>query len=285
MVFGLPGGRLGSSTRREAARLTIGAGRFFGWRARQVARVGRSGDRRALHRREMDWGRDVANFLEIGWDVAGLEHVVPGRRSVVVALHEGFADALALLRLGLDLRFVARDGLAEWPTLGRYLSDSGQLLVAEERPRTSYRTLIKGGAAALDAGEALVVFPQGSILGVETAFWPGAFRLAEKLDAWILPVALSGSHRVWEYPYSPLVRFGQRISMQVLPALEPGRAVGQARSIERELKSLALSGEMAPPRRFRPEVDGYWDGYRYEIDPDFPDLAARVARHRGAPAQ
>jgi 1-acyl-sn-glycerol-3-phosphate acyltransferase len=224
----------------------------------------------------------VANFLRIEWDVAGLENVVAGRRYVVVALHEGFADALALLRLGLDLRFVARDELAEWPTLGRYLSDTGQLIVEEGRSRVSYRRLITGGAAALEAGEALAIFPQGSILGVETAFWPGAFRLAERLDAWILPVALTGSHRVWEHPYSPLVRFGQKMSMRVLPGVEPDRAVDQSREIERELKQLALTGEMAAPRRFEPEVDGFWDGYRYEIDPDFPDLAARIAEHRRA---
>ncbi|MGI9647106.1 MAG: lysophospholipid acyltransferase family protein [Acidimicrobiia bacterium] len=281
----LPGGRLGAESWWDTARLSAGAARFFGLRPRQILRVGRAGDRDALHRLEADWGRDVADFLDIKWEVAGLENVVPGRRYVVAALHEGFADALALLRLGLDLRFVARDELAEWPTLGRYLSDTNQLIVTEGRSRVSYRRLIAGGAAALDAGEALVLFPQGSILGVETAFWPGAFRLADKLDAWILPVALTGSHRVWEYPYSPQVRFGQRMSVRVLHAVEPGRAVDQARVIERQLKQLALSGDMAAPRRFEPEVDGYWDDYRYEIDPDFPDLAALVAEHRRAAAQ
>lgn len=29
-----------------------------------------------------------------------------------------------------------------------------------------------------------------------------------------------------------------------------------------------------------PERDGWWDGYRFEIDADFPELRARVARHR-----
>ena len=39
---------------------------------------------------------------------------------------------------------------------------------------------------------------------------------------------------------------------------------------------------MAPPRRFVPERDGYWDGYAYEIDPAFPSLQAEIARHRQA---
>ena len=37
---------------------------------------------------------------------------------------------------------------------------------------------------------------------------------------------------------------------------------------------------MAPPRRFVPSRDGYWDGYAYTIDAVFPELAADVARHR-----
>ena len=41
---------------------------------------------------------------------------------------------------------------------------------------------------------------------------------------------------------------------------------------------------MAPPRRFVPARDGYWDGYAYAIDPDFPELAMEIARHRQSAA-
>ena len=37
---------------------------------------------------------------------------------MLVALHEGFADPVALLHLGLDLRFAVRDELFEWPMYG-----------------------------------------------------------------------------------------------------------------------------------------------------------------------
>ena len=126
----------------------------------------------------------------------------------------------------------------------------------------------------------MVVFPQGSILGIEIAFWHGAFRLAERLDAWVLPVALTGSHRIWEYPYSPRVRFGERLSMRVLAPVPPDRAVLEAAGIEAALKQAALAGDMAPPRRFVPDRDGFWDDYRYRIDPSFPELAARIAARR-----
>ncbi len=222
----------------------------------------------------------MSDFLGIEWDVSGLQHIVEGRRTIVLPLHEGFADGLAVLRLGLNARFVARDELFEWPTLGRYLRATDQVLIDPTAGSTAYRHLLRSGAVALDQGEALVVFPQGSVLGIEVAFWRGAFHMAERLDAWVLPVVITGSHRVWEYPYSPLVRFGQRVSVRVLPAVPPREAIERAGTLETEMKQIALSDATEPARRFRPEVDGYWDDYPYVIDPAFPELAAGVAAHR-----
>ena len=46
------------------------------------------------------------------------------------------------------------------------------------------------------------------------------------------------------------------------------------------MKELALAQIDAPTRRFVPSRDIYWDGYQYEIDPYFADLAEDIARHR-----
>ena len=46
------------------------------------------------------------------------------------------------------------------------------------------------------------------------------------------------------------------------------------------MKDLALQDGMAPVRRFVPERDGWWDGYAFEIDPDFPELAAAIEARR-----
>ena len=47
------------------------------------------------------------------------------------------------------------------------------------------------------------------------------------------------------------------------------------------MKELAVAGEPGP-RRYRPEVDGFWDGYAFEIDPAFEEVAQQVAAHRSA---
>ena len=276
---------IGGPTLSHLARTAAGIGLWL-LAPPVVARcLGRRGAWGALHAVERWWARRMIRHLRIRLDIGGLEQIDPQSSYVVTPLHEGFADVLALLHLPLDLRFVARDELFTWRLLGPYLRDTGQVCVAPERGRWSYRQLLRQAEGVFAAGESLVIFPQGTILGIEADFLPGAFALARALKRPILPVALTGGHRVWEHPYTPRLRYGQRISLQVLaplPAaalcrhdLETIRVV-----LRRRLKSAALSGTLAAPRHFIPARDGYWDGYAYRIDPDFPELAQDVAQHR-----
>ncbi len=214
-------------------------------------------------------------------DVAGLELVDPAEQYVVAPLHEGFADALALLHLPLGLRFVARDELFDWSTLGRYLVATGHPRMETSTSLAGLRRFQRDVVDVFESGDSLVVFPQGSILGIEVAFEPGAMRISRRHERPLLPVVLTGSHRIWEHPYSPTVRFGERISMRVLEPVPADRVDSAAfRRIERTMKRMALDPSMAAPRRFVPERDGWWDDYRYAIDPDFRDVRELVEAHR-----
>jgi len=70
---------------------------------------------------------------------------------------------------------------------------------------------------SLASSDCLVAFAEGSILGVEVAFQPGAFRIARCFD---LPVVITGSHRDEEH--------GPRRFHGAGPSLRPGprRLVG-----------------------------------------------------------
>jgi 1-acyl-sn-glycerol-3-phosphate acyltransferase len=250
--------------------------------ARLLARLGA---RAALHCLERWWACGLRQALGIRLDIAGLEHINPNETYVITPLHEGFADIVALLRLPLQLRFVVRDEFATWRLLGPYLRDTGQIPIRPEQGSRSYRQLLRAARDVFAAGESLVIFPQGSILGIEADFQLGAFALARALQRPILPVALTGSHRVWEYPYTPRLRYGQRMSLRVLEpiSVEAQQAChvdAVRRDIQQRLKAVALLGAMAVPRRFVPSRDGYWDGYAYRIDPQFAELAADVEQHR-----
>lgn len=285
----LPGGCAAVRGRGEAARLCAHAAAWLGPLALTARMAGRLGWRGGWHASARTWAAGVRRALRMELRVEGSDRVDPAAGYVVVPLHEGFADAVALLHLPLRLRWVVRDELLAWRWVGPLLRDSGQFPVCPERGATGYRRLLRSVRAALPADESLVVFPQGSILGIETDFHAGAFHLARALGRPLLPVAVTGSHRVWEYPYTPRVRPGQRVTLRVLAPVAADEVRDTAPGVLRQrvqdaLKAAALGGTMAPPRRFVPERDGWWDGYAFRIDPAFPALAARVAARRARAA-
>lgn len=208
--------------------------------------------------------------------IDGAATIDPTQAYVVAPLHEGFADALALLHLPLDLSFVVRRELLDWPHLGQYLRLSNQLVVGPEDRGAGLSALVEAGRRRVAAGESIVMFPQGSVIGIEAAFRPGAAWLARMLSVPILPVVVAGTHRVWEQPFTPRLRFRQPVYVGVLDAVQPEELA----SLETEMKDRAFTNGHAQPRRFDPEIDGFWDGYAYEIDPAFEDVAAAVTRHR-----
>lgn len=283
--YRLAGGKVAVSSLALWARTIAGGALWCGAAPLALRLLGRLGARGMLARAQRSWARGIARALELHLDIAGIEQIDPRESYIVVPLHEGFADAIALLHLPLPLRFVARDELFAWRTLGPALRDTGQVLIWPEDGVRSYRTLLRRAPAILAGGESLVLFPQGSILGIEIDFLRGPFALARTLGRPILPIALTGAHRVWEHPYTPRLRYGQQMSLRVLPPIPATTAqtlsADELRAtVQGQLKTLALSGDLAPPRHFVPARDGYWDGYAYRTDPAFPALAAAIAAHR-----
>jgi 1-acyl-sn-glycerol-3-phosphate acyltransferase len=211
-------------------------------------------------------------------ELAGLEHV--GRGPYLIAsLHEGMADVLCLLQLPLPMRFVARREIFAWPLLGSAITKFGHVAIDPEHGALSFRPLLQTAAQILQTGESLVMFPQGSVAGIEGEFQRGVFEIGKRLGVPILPVVLTGSHRIWEHPHSSTLRYGQRVGLRVLPEIgvdvlrsEPLERVRIG--LQREMKSIALAGEMPSPRHFWGPRDGYWHGYRFDMDPDFPEVYA-----------
>jgi 1-acyl-sn-glycerol-3-phosphate acyltransferase len=234
------------------------------------------------HRRSAHhWADRVLEVTDTRVEIVGLEHIDPHETYVVASLHEGFADALALMQLPFPLAWAARDELADWPRLDAFLDTAAAFTVSPEQPVTAMRTLLSEAPMVFESGRSLVVFPQGTLLGIEAAFAPGAFHIADRFGRRLLPVVVTGSHRVYEYPFSPLVRFGQTIRMEVFQPTSPGTAVDSIADIERRMQDVALAADPGP-RRYLPERDGFWDGYAFEIADRFEGVAAQVAAHRRA---
>lgn len=279
--YRLPGGRAAVESRRLQVRTIVRGVPLFGRHYVRLMRAARSGDRRRLHDAERDWVKRTVQAADLTIETHGMSWIDPSEMYIVIPLHEGFADVLALSNLPLDLSFSAAEELFEWRLLGRYLRASGHSSVSKDNGAAAYRTMVRAAEDAFRRSESYVVFPQGSILGIETAFHRGAFHLSARTGRPLLPVVLTGGATVWEHPFSPNLNFGRNIRLEVLEPVPAIDALHRARETEVEMKQRALQATPGP-RRFDPDRDGWWDDYRYEIDPDYPDLAIRVAEHRRA---
>lgn len=261
------------------------AGRLVLWRAlTQVAALGANptpAERLAV---QAAVGGRLVRHLGMRVQVSGMEHVQEGPY-LVLALHEGVADVLALLHLPLPLRFVARDEIFRWTGIGPAITRLGHVSINPESGAPGYRRMLQAAREVTGAGESLVVFPQGTVLGIETDFQRGAFALARHLGLPILPVVLTGAHRVWDHPFSPALRYGQPVGLKVLPAVSRETVLGVPVDdlriqVRRRMKHAALGPGLPPPRHYDPERDGYWDGFHFDIDPDFSEVHHLVTLHR-----
>lgn len=251
------------------------------WRAlsrRRIRKLATADTHDARDQLMRKWSNEVLRALRVDVAATGLEEVGPGPY-LVAALHEGFVDVPVLLaHLDLPLTFVARAELADEKPISGFLEASHQILIRPEEA-AGMRDLLRGAALANAQGRSVVVFPQGSLLGIEIGFQQGAWVAATQLGIPVLPVAIWGTHAVWDHPFSPLVALGKAVRLHVLPArrIEDEE---QFRRLEREMKQVALAAGPVAPRRYQPQRDGFWDGYRFDIDPAFERLAAEVAHHR-----
>jgi 1-acyl-sn-glycerol-3-phosphate acyltransferase len=128
---------------------------------------------------------------------------------LVVANHVSILDPLACARLVFDSgrlpHFLAKEtvfrGLA-----GTLLRSAGQIPVA--RFSADAHAALDAARADLDAGNVIVIYPEGSVTR-DPDWWPmqartGVARLALTTDAVVLPVAQWGPQRVHDYHHKKL---------------------------------------------------------------------------------
>ncbi|MBK1720207.1 AMP-binding protein [Thiocystis violacea] len=131
--------------------------------------------------------------------VSGRERIPdPGRPYVLVANHQGYLDALALIEaIPRPLSFVAKRELSANPLVGRFLSRMGTLFVERfdlQRSQSETAQL----HAALGRGERLAFFPEGTFREQPglLPFRMGAFAAAAEAGVPILPVVIKGTREI-----------------------------------------------------------------------------------------
>ena len=194
---------------------------------------------------------------------------------IVVANHISNADPLALGQFlaysGRWPRFLAKSSLFGVPGLGRLLRGAGQIPV--ERGGSRAADSLAQARLALEAGRAVVVYPEGTIT-YDPALWPmrgrtGAARLALTTRCPVVPVGQWGAEeflrgrtvgvpRFWARP-TLRMRVGTPVPLDDLRD-RPVDAAVLLEATERIMAALTalveeLRGEQAPAARFDPRAD------------------------------
>jgi 1-acyl-sn-glycerol-3-phosphate acyltransferase len=171
------------------------------------------------------WGRA---FLRLGgWTfrVEGMENLPPGG-AVLVANHQSIVDIPMLLSaFPRPVRFLAKRELGEIPLFGKAMAAAGNLFIDRDDARDAVRMLRDVGARLRD-GQLVVVFPEGtrSMGGSIGEFRPGAFYIAQKSGAPVVPVYIDGGHRA--IPKGSIRVRPAELLVRVLPPLSPGEGAG-----------------------------------------------------------
>lgn len=173
------------------------------------------------------WGRA---FVRLGgWRlrVEGIGNV-PSGGAVLVANHQSAMDIPMLLAaFPRPVRFLAKRELGGIPLLGRAMAAAGNLFIDRDDPRDAVRMLREAGLR-LNEGQLIVVFPEGTRSGdgAMGEFRPGAFHLARKSGASIVPVYVDGGHRA--IPKGSLRVRSAELLVRALPPLSPGEGAGRS---------------------------------------------------------
>jgi 1-acyl-sn-glycerol-3-phosphate acyltransferase len=156
-------------------------------------------DGRLQHRLATLWSwlimKTIFSPVTVTGNTAALAPPDAGRPRVYAVTHASALDIPILyVHLPFQFRIVFKSELLSYPFVGWHLKRSGQVCINQQNPAVSIGA-IKSAVRSLRAGMPLVIFPEGGRTrdGHLQPFLPGAFFLAIKARAEIVPIALLGT--------------------------------------------------------------------------------------------
>ena len=150
---------------------------------------------RILHGFARFWSRLIMKTISSPVQVIGLEKIDTSKPHVYAVSHASALDIPVLyVNLPFQFRILFKKELLSYPIIGWHLKRSGQVCIDQQKPSRSIAH-IRSAVKSLQGGLPLVIFPEGGRTpdGEIKPFMQGAFYLAIKAQADIVPVALVGT--------------------------------------------------------------------------------------------
>ena len=161
-----------------------------------------------------------------------------------VGNHRSYYD-IPLLLASLDKPhgILAKEELEKIPLLNRWMKLLGCVFVQRDDLRASVRAL-NDATAIVESGKSFVIFPEGTRYKGEEGgageFKAGAFRIAVKTGAPVVPVAITGARALFESNGS-LCHPGS-VHIKVLP---PIRTEGMSKAEQKQLPDAVRQAILA----------------------------------------
>jgi 1-acyl-sn-glycerol-3-phosphate acyltransferase len=155
--------------------------------------------------------------LWFNWRLEGLEKIPAEGPVIVAGNHLSYVDPLAhgyfVVKAGRRPRFLAKQELFDARFVGTVLRGARQISV--ERG-TGGRSPLEDAGRAVERGEVVVIYPEGTTTTTHEDFSPGrgktgAVRLAIATGVPVLPVATWGGQFVWRRSGRQSLTFGRPI--------------------------------------------------------------------------
>ena len=190
------------------------------------------------------WCRGLLRMAGVQLVVEGRENIPAGRPAVFVGNHRSYFDIpLMLVALDSPHGILAKEELARIPLLSRWMKLLGCVYVQRDDVRGSVQAL-KDAAAVVRGGESFTIFPEGTRYKGEEGgageFKAGAFRIAIKTGAPVVPVAISGARGLYE-SHNYIVHPGA-VRVVILPAIQ---TAGMSREEQRQLPEAVRQNILA----------------------------------------
>ena len=174
------------------------------------------------------WANWLLQTNGIRVSVRGLENLEKSHSYILLSNHASLLDIPGIISaFPFPVRFIAKKSLAWIPIFGWSLHLSGHILIDRERAQSALKSS-KKAASLLQGGTSIIVFPEGtrSPDGGVKEFKGGAFLLALKSQASIVPVSISGTYQMlprtgWGFwPGTVQIHVGEPIPTQGIPLSE-----------------------------------------------------------------
>jgi 1-acyl-sn-glycerol-3-phosphate acyltransferase len=147
---------------------------------------------------ERTWANWLLHTNGIHLNVQRLENLERGHSYILISNHVSILDIPGIIcALPFPVRFIAKRSLIWFPIFGWILYLAGHILIERESAQSALKSL-KQAASLLKNGTSIMVFAEGtrSPDGQVKEFKGGAFLLALKVQAPVVPISISGTYEM-----------------------------------------------------------------------------------------